>query len=238
MLEGVVIDPLTEGFLGVAKDPAARPQVAEALRVFFHDARTHLNSVKLDIYLAKRFSAEPGGGIWPELDHCYSGLENLLDRVQTICKPAGRGHVTGDLATCLDGRRPTWEEWLRREGRSLDWLIPEGRTLGRFDPKDLIQGLDALIGWRAATGAPGMPARLASGLDGGVLWVEWSEPSASLEEPIEGREGRSVSMAFPLLARSMATLGGDFMVANKGGLVVRLTWPAGGDVNESDGRPA
>ena len=89
----------------------------------------------------------------------------------------------------------------------------------------LIQGLDALVAWRAGEGGLDRPVRLGWGTDGSHFHLEWSEPGSAIDGPLEGREGRSVSMALPLLARVVAAHDGSFVVSRRGGLVIRLAWP-------------
>ena len=69
------------------------------------------------------------------------------------------------------------------------------------------------------------PAGLAWGGDAREFSVEWAEDWSPPDEPFEGSDGRSVSLALPLLAHIVTAHGGSIDVTSRGGLVVRLTWP-------------
>src|SRR5258708_5491569 len=62
MLNGVVVDDLTGHFLRIATDVGWCRDLSKTLRVFLHDARNHLNSIKIGLYLARR-GATTGHGI-------------------------------------------------------------------------------------------------------------------------------------------------------------------------------
>ena len=225
MFDGVVVDDLTGHFLRVATDEGRGTELAQTLRVFFHDARNKLNSLKIGLYLARRGAAATGP-IWEELDQSYRGLEQLVDRLQTICRPTELSPTSGDLGNWLEDRRPCWAAKLGAAGRRLDCAPPTLPARGSFDPMRLIQGLDALVSWRADEGARGEPVFLSWGRAGDRFHVEWSEAGPRPDEPLEGRVGRSVSMALPLLAHIMTAHGGSLSVTRRGGLVVRIEWPA------------
>ncbi len=225
MLNGVVVDPLTDEFLGVATDLDLGRSIHDTLRHYLHDARNRMSFLKMSLYLAKKDSAGVGEGVWTELNQSYCGLETLVDRVESICRPSTFSPVTGRLGSWLKERRATWTGWLESRGRSLEWDPPETEDSGRFDPKRLIEGLDALIRWRSNAGRDGERARLSWGVDGDHLFLVWSEPAARCDEPIEGRESRALSLAFPLLARVMADHRGSLDVSSAEGLTVGLTWP-------------
>ena len=88
MLDGVVVDDVTGHFLRIATDRGRGLELSQTLRVFFHDARNRLNALKIGLYLARRGAAPSQGAVWEELDQSYRGLEQLIDRMQTICRPA------------------------------------------------------------------------------------------------------------------------------------------------------
>ncbi len=224
MLDGVVVDDLTGHFLAVATDGDRSRDLSQALRVFFHDARNTLNSLKIGLYVARRGAAGTAS-TWDELDQSYRGLEQLIDRLQTICRPIELSTITGDLGPWLEESRPSWSSRLASIGRRLDWSPPPTPAVGRFDPRRLIQGLDALVAWRSGEGGGDEPARLAWAGDAGRFLLEWSEDGPAPAEPLEGRDCRSVSMALPLLAHVMTAHGGSLAVSRRGGLVVRLSWP-------------
>lgn len=227
MLDGVLVDDLTGHFLEVAGDGGRSRELSQTLRVFFHDVRNKLNSLKIGLYLARRKASTPGP-IWDELDQSYRGLEQLIDRLQTICRPLELTTVSGDLGLWLEERRVFWSSRLVSSGRRLDWSPPAAPAVGRFDPMRLILGLDALVAWRAGEGTGDEAARLTWGIDHGRFQVEWSEEGPRPPEPLEGRDSRSVSMTLPLLAHIMAAHGGSIAVSRRGGLVIRLTWPCDG----------
>jgi signal transduction histidine kinase len=227
MLDGVTVDELTGHFLRIATDRAGHLDLARSLRGYFHDARNRLNSLKIGLYLARRGAPAPQRRVWEELDQSYRGLEQLVDRLQTLCRPLELAPIEADLGPWLEERREPWTSQLAAAGRGLEWAPPPGPTVGRFDPMRLILGLDALVAWRASEDGGGDPARLAWAGDPTRLRLEWSERGPSVDGPLEGRDGRSPSMVLPLLAQLMTALGGSLAVANRGGLVVRLAWPAG-----------
>lgn len=224
MLDGVVVDDLTRHFLQVAADDGRSTELSETLRVFFHDARNRLNSLKIGLYLARR-AATITGAIWDELDQSYRGLEQLVDRLQTICRPVELSPISGDVGHWLEERRPIWTSRLGTVGRRLDWTPPAMPALGYFDPRRLIEGLDALVAWRAGEAGNDGPVLLTWGRVDDHFHLEWSEEGSAPQEPLEGRDGRSVTMALPLVAHIMTAHGGSLSVSSRGGLVVRMTWP-------------
>jgi signal transduction histidine kinase len=225
MLNGVVVDDLTGHFLQIATDRGQGPDLARTLRGFFHDVRNRLNSLKIGLYVARRGASPTQGKVWEELDLSYRGLEQLVDRLQTICRPLQLTPVSGDLGHWLEERRAYWTSRLGASGRRLDWAPPPGPAVGWFDPMRMIQGVDALTAWRAGEGGSDDPVRLAWGSDSSRFHIEWSEDGPSVAEPLEGRDGRAVSMALPLLAHIMTAHGGTVAVSKRPGLVVRLAWP-------------
>ncbi len=161
MLNGVMVDDLTGHFLRVATDDDGSRELAQTLRGFFHDARNRLNSLKIGLYLARRAAAPPQRKVWEELDQSYRGLEQLVDRIQTLCRPMELSPVTDDVRPWLEERRALWSSQLGAAGRTLHWAPPPSPAVGRFDPMRLIQGLDALVGWRASGEGRGEAARIA-----------------------------------------------------------------------------
>jgi hypothetical protein len=233
MLNGVVVDDLTGHFLRIATDRRGSCDLAQTLRGFFHDARNRLNSLKIGLYLAHRAASPPHRRVWEELDQSYRGLELLVDRLQTLCRPLDLTPIEGDLRPWLEERREHWSSLLGAAGRTLEWAPPPAPAVGRFDPMRLIKGLEALVAWRACEEGRGKAVRIAWGADSTRLRLEWSEEGPGVDEPLEGRDGRSVSMVLPILAQLMTALGGGLEVAKRGGLVVRLEWPAGGIAQEA-----
>lgn len=225
MLDGLVVDDLTQRFLGLAVDRERSGEVYETLRGFFHDARNRLNSIKIGLYLAKRGGTESQALVWSELDASYQGLETLIERLQSLCRPAELSVVRGDLGPWLEGRRPHWEQILSERRKTLEWVAPCSMSEGQFDPSRLVQALDALVAWRANSGTVGGLHRLAWWERDGNLVIEWVEDRPGLTEPVEGWEGRSVSMALPLLAQVVDAQGGSLSVSKANGLNIRLTWP-------------
>jgi hypothetical protein len=226
MLNGVDVDDLTGHFLKIATDRGSGGDHTEILWTFFHDARNRLNSLKIGLHLARRGGTPESGMIWDELDRSYRGLEQLIDRLQTICRPLELVPVMGDLGHWLEERRAYWTSRLGKAGRGLDWAPPVSPAVGWFDPTRLIHGLDALVAWRADEGRATLPARLSWWSDPAGLHVEWSEPGARPSEPIEGGDGHPNSMVLPLLAHILSAHGGSVAIEDRGGLVVRLAWPA------------
>jgi hypothetical protein len=225
MLHGVIVDDLTNGFLKVATDPMGGQSLSEGLRVFFHDVRNRLNTLKIGIYLAKRNVQDAQAGLWSELEQTYRGLEQLVERIQTICRPPEISTIASDLGPWFEERRQVWTLWFDSGGSRLELSPPDEPATGRFDAWRLIQGLDALISWRAADARPGGRARLTWGCDPTHFSIEWAEESSQLSRPLEGGDGRSVSLALPLLAHVMNAHGGVISVSGSDGLIVQMTWP-------------
>jgi hypothetical protein len=227
MLDGVTVDDLTDHFLKVATDGGRGSELSDTLREFFHDARNRLNSLKIGLYVARRDARREQGAVWEELDLSYRGLERLVDRIQTICRPVELAPIHSDLGHWLDERRAFWSSRFGERRGRIEWAPPTTPAVGWFDPMRLIQALDALVCWRAGEGGRDDPARLAWRAGASQFHVEWSEPQRRVDEPLEGREGRAVSMTLPLLARIIAAHAGSMEVSTRGGLVIRLTWPLG-----------
>ncbi len=118
-----------------------------------------------------------------------------------------------------------WTGWLDEAGRPLTWDGPMTGVVGTFDPTPLIQALDALIAWRATQGRRGDPARIAWSAEDVDLRLEWIEEVSVPSGPLEGREGRSISLALPMLARVMTAHRGSLAISRQGGLCVRMRWP-------------
>jgi hypothetical protein len=98
-------------------------------------------------------------------------------------------------------------------------------------------GLDALAGWRAEVGAPGLLACIGWGARGGSIEIQWSEttpdgPRAALDHPAvtERRDTAACSrrvdvLALPLLGRIVAAHGGRLQCEPGPGFRIRLRWP-------------
>jgi hypothetical protein len=225
MLQGIVVDELTEQFLGVATNQVRGRELHEVLRTFFHDARNRLNSLKFGLYLARRTEGGVHRGLWTELEQTYQDLERLVVRLQAVLQDSEIAPISACLGPWLEERRSLWTSWLSATGRSLDWMPPDSSASGCFDPMRLIQGLDALVSWRSREGTIGETCRLSWGADATHFRIEWTEEDSPVPEPLEGREGRSVSMVLPLLAHIMTAHRGSLFVMKRDGLVVRLSWP-------------
>ena len=102
MLYGVAVDELTGHFLQIATDRGKSGELARTLREFFHDASNRLNSLKIGLYIGRRDASPAQGAVWEELDQSYRGLEQLIDRLQTICRPLELTPVRGDLGEWLE----------------------------------------------------------------------------------------------------------------------------------------
>ena len=236
MLHGVTVDDLTDGFLKVATDPMGGQALSQNLRVFFHDVRNRLSNLKIGIHLARRNASESQTGLWTELDHTYRGLEQLVERVQSICRSPEITTISSDLRPWFEERRRFWTLLLDTGGTRFEMVPPPEPATGRFDPCRLIQGLDALVAWRAADVRVGR-VRLTWGCDLTHFSIEWAEDSSGLTGPLEGGDGRSISLALPLLAHVMMAHGGDISVQGYERLIIRLRWPRGLGANPCQGDP-
>jgi hypothetical protein len=237
MLQGVMVDDLTHGFLKVATDPVGGHALAQNLRVFLHDVRNRLNSLKIGMYLARRSVNDVQAGLWSELDQTYRGLEQMVDRIQAVCRTPEISPISSDLGPWFEERRPVWMLWLDSGGRRLELAPPSEPATGSFDPWRLIQALDALISWRANDERLGDRARLAWNCDETHFCIEWAERSFHFNKALEGGDGRSVSLALPFLAHVMKAHGGVISVSASDGLVIRITWPRGLKAGCSHGGP-
>jgi hypothetical protein len=226
MLNGVVVDDLTGHLLEIATDRRRMGDLTDTLTTFFHDARNHLNSLKIGLHFARRGATDGPRMIWDALDQSYRGLELLVDRLQQICRPLELVPISGDLGHWLEERRACWTSNLEKASRGLDWAPPASPAIGWFDPMRLIEGLDALVAWRSVEVGQSPTARLAWWSDDGVLHIEWSEPDNCPSEPLEGGDGRTNSMVIALLAHILSAHAGTVAVEGRSGLVIRLAWPA------------
>jgi hypothetical protein len=226
MAEAGIVGGLAGSLLNITTDPARIDELYKLLGEYCHVFRNRLNSLKLSLYLARRAGNDPCAPPWAELERRYQDVENLIDRVQTICRPIRLDLIRLSPGAVLEDRGRIWAGWMARNGVSLALSPPGQKAEGTFDPNRLLQALDALVDWRSRAGDPGTSARLAWSLDCHRFLIEWEEQGPgrpAFDE--ETDEDRPAELALPLISRVMAAHGGTMTVGLEGGLRVRLRWP-------------
>jgi len=218
-------ETLTAALFRLVSDPAQVSGLHEILGVFCHHCRNTLNGMKLTFHLVKRGPPQSIPEGWGELEARYQELEQLVDRIQLICRPMALSPIRTSLGLLLEERRGSWAEALSRRDRRLEWVPPSEPAVGDFDPLRLGQGLDALVAWRSEVGEPGRPVQLRWTADDGHFQLVWEEPGVVGLEPSAGGADRFESLALPLMARVIAAHRGTLDVANRDGLRVSLRWP-------------
>jgi hypothetical protein len=204
----------------VATDPAKVQALYELLGGYCHEVRNKLNGIKLSLFLARRQACPLSDPAWAEAERCYRDVEDLVERLQLICRPLDIFAIRLDLSGLISERLPSWRRALAARGRRLELDAPDGPAIGRFDPARLAQGLDGLVCWRARTGDPDASIRLRWGADHDHLALEWHEPDGT--DPVDATD----DLALPILARIIAAHGGGCQLAAGPGLRLRCRWPS------------
>ncbi|HWE36132.1 MAG TPA: hypothetical protein VG406_06120 [Isosphaeraceae bacterium] len=204
----------------VATDPAKVQALYEMLGEYCHELRNRLNGIKISLFLARRQACPLSSPAWAEAELRYRAVEELVDRLQMICRPLDVFAITLDLSGLIAERLPYWCRDLDARGRRLVPEAPPAPALGRFDPARLAQGLDALVAWRARAGDPDTTIRLRWGADQDHLSLEWHEPEGT--DPLDATD----DLALPILARIIAAHGGRCQLTAEPGLRLRCRWPS------------
>lgn len=225
MVEEEAYDDLNLGLFKIAADPAHSDSLHRLLGCFCHQCRNLLNSMKLSLYLAKRGQLCTAPADWVDLESRYRALEQVFDRLQSICRPIVLTPMRGSLALLFDDRRESWIAEMAARDRALTLVAPREPAVGDFDPVRLREGLDAFVGYRAEFGTQGMPARMSWSAENGVFRLDWKEggPKTDASRAV-GLRGSS-TLALPLLARIIAAHRGTIDLNLREGLQLKIRWP-------------
>jgi hypothetical protein len=208
-------------------DPEQASALHALLGPFCHRSRNLLNSVRLSLYLAQHQEerVRDSAWNWAELERMYREVEQVFDRLQTICRPMSLALVRMSLALLMEDRRKGWVELFAARGRVLELDRAGGSDVGDYDPQCLGMALDALIDWRAEAGPSGTRARLCWGGNRGRLHVEWFERGSSAGRSLPREYAGPEPLALPLLGRVVAAHGGTLKQLGSAGRHLKLSWP-------------
>jgi hypothetical protein len=212
-------------------DPGRIGALHAILGPFCHQSRNVLNCLKMSLYLSRRDEARGPSRPWAEVERRYGEVEQLYDRLQTICRPLTLACVRMPLGLLLEDRRAAWTACFAAHERKLELIGPSDPDAGDYDPNSLGQALDALVTWRAGEGEPGDAACLRWWTQGGHFHLEWTESEAH-QAGVE-RRGTGVArrsdptdpLVLPLLGRVILAHGGEIELVRPSGRHVRLSWP-------------
>jgi hypothetical protein len=219
-------DGLALSLVRIASDPGQVSDLHQILRVFCHQCRNLLNSLKISLYLARRAGVQVLPDTWGELEDRYGTVELLFDLLQTICRPMELAPVCLPFELLAEEKLDSWDKQFSERGRRLELVTPPRAVAIRYDPNWLGQAFDAFVGWRARAGEPGQSARLSWQTDGDLFRVDWREPECRGGLEVQGvTQGRPEPLALPLLARVVAAHGGGLDCSIQDGLYVGLRWP-------------
>ena len=214
--------PVT-GLMSLASVPDRVGRLYSLLGDFCHDLRNRLHSLNMTLYLARR-----SGALGPEegarLEARYRRIEQHLDQLQWVCKPAELKLMRLDLGLLLEERRSSWAERFAARGCDLDTAIDAGHCEGLFDPCRISTALEALAGWRAEVVGPGMTVEVGTRVDGDQFIVTWAEAGGGRRELDPATEGPGL-LALGMLGRVMADHRGTIRVSDGDDFGVSLRWP-------------
>jgi hypothetical protein len=215
------LDGLTRALLPIAADAETLDRLYGLLGEFCHVLRNRLNCLKLGLYLAQR----PDAGPWAleETARHYQEVEQFVERLQAVCRPMRLTPVAVPLGEVLEERHGAWTEWLAARGRDLDWSPPQAEAPSSLDAGLLAYALDGLVAWRAESGRPGTPVRLAWRQAADSVRLTWEESDAGQDEP---SPDRAPSLALPLLARVASAHAGGLELPDGPGFRLTLRLPA------------
>jgi hypothetical protein len=212
-------------------DPDRVGALHSILGPFCHQSRNVLNSVKMSLYLVQREESRKPVEAWAEVERRYRDVEQLYDRLQSICRPYSLTCVRMPLSLLIEDRRATWLAWYSDRGKRLELVAPHEPDVGDYDPNSLAQALDALVAWRADDVETGDSACLCWWTKGGQFHLEWTESDArpgGVERRRSGeasRPERTDPLVLPLLGRVISAHGGEIELVRPSGRHLRLCWP-------------
>jgi hypothetical protein len=208
-------------------DPEQASALHALLGPFCHRSRNLLNSVRLSLYLAQHQAerVRDSAWNWVELERMYREVEQVFDRLQTICRPMSLAPVRMSLALLMEDRRKGWVERFAARGRVLELDCAGRSDVGDYDPQCLGVALDALIDWRAEAGPAGAGARLRWGAHRGRFHVEWIERGSSAGRSSQREYAGPEPLALPLLGRVVAAHGGTLKQLASAGRHLKFSWP-------------
>ena len=217
MGEAEVLGGLAGCLWGVANSPPQTAALYRLLGDYCHAARNRLNSLKLELYMARRAGCDLGG-----LEGRYMEVEMMLEQLQAICRPIRLMPIHAALGTMVNERRSAWESvWGGNRGARLRVEPPPGAAVSAvFDPIRLGQGLDGLVAWRGQSARAGISATIRWRDEGRHVVWEWQEPPG--EPPAIPT---AAAMAVPMLAKVVVAHGGTLAIDVEYGFHLRLHLP-------------
>jgi hypothetical protein len=192
---------------------------------FCHQSRNVLNCLKLSLYLSQRNDARSSESLWADLERRYLAVEQLFDRLQTICRPLSLSLIKLSLSLLINERQESWGELFATHQRSLKLIPPEFEDEGEYDPHWLGQALDQFVVWRASTGRAEQDALLRWWTEHGQFHLEWTETGIGSGGVTHEDRDHSGSLALPLLARVISAHGGVLTIVEPPGRHLRASWP-------------
>lgn len=223
--ESTLVNGLAGDLLKVVANAEQLDMLYKVLGEFNHLVRNRLNSLKLSLYLARREGPESLDETWAELQRRYRAVEDLVERVQTICRPMSLSPMHVGVGLLFEERQASWAKHF--ESRQVRFVLtsPKDRTIGHFDPIRLGQGLDALAAWRGLTAASNSLVQVEWAVAGEDVVVHWREPEVTRLPLADASEDGASCLALPLLARIIAAHGGRVDASLDDGLWFQFRWP-------------
>ena len=222
-------DRLGGQLMAIARDTTLRQAVYARIGEYCHQCRNRLNSLKLSLYLARREATGRASETWEALEKHYLALEQMIERVQVICRPMTLSRVRLGLDLLIDDRRARWSDLLAERGGELVCIPPGERAVATLDVDRMGLALDALATWRARVAPPGTNIRLRWRVDSGRARIGWEEEVPRAKFALDEGWGRGWEgdWTLPLLARVLAAHDGDLRIDEMSGWRLELSWPDG-----------
>jgi hypothetical protein len=240
-------DPLRLVLARVVSDPEQTRYLHKILGPFCHESRNILNGLKMSLYLAVRCGEVPAV-TWDAMERRYVAVEQIIDRVHQICRPAPLYPVRLPLDLLFKDHVSCWSRVLAAAGRRLAFEPPAEPVVAAFDPNRLELALDDLVRWRAACGRRGTVAKLGWATERGSAVIRWTEcdapegapvlepsaqrggrrqPGLTDADPDPAREGPDLLdlFALPFVTRVLAAHGGTVESSDQDGWQLHMRWP-------------
>lgn len=223
-------DALSDVLRRVAANEGQARHLHEILGGYCHQSRNLLNCMNMSLYLARRGADPCAQSLWKEVERRYRGVEQFIDRLQSICRPMPVCVVRLPLSLLFEDRKGPWSEHLEAVGRRLLLEPPAEPAVGCFDPIRLGQALDDLVAWRVRVGNPdsGLRVRWTSNALG--FQLQFDEPAS--DQPgtrgafnPESRAESFDTLTVALLTRVMTLHGGRLEIPSTEGWRIELRWP-------------